>query len=80
MSALKLGNLVLNEDGFLFDSTTGDSFMANPTAVTILRGLQEDRSETEIVRALVERFDVALDDALDDLVDFVARLKAMQLG
>ncbi len=80
MSAPKLGNLVLNEDGFLFDSTTGDSFMANPTAVAILRGLQENRSENEIVRALVERFDVALDDALDDLVDFVARLKTLQLG
>ncbi|MGE0610222.1 MAG: HPr-rel-A system PqqD family peptide chaperone [Pirellulales bacterium] len=79
MSAPKPGNLVFNDDGFLFDSTTGDSFMANPTAVAILRGLQEDRSENEIVRALVERFDVAFDDALDDLTDFMASLKSLQL-
>ena len=78
--AYRVMNLIFNDDGFVFDSATGDSYVANPTGVRILRALQDGRSETEIVGELTQQFVVDAEDARRDLADFISRLKLLQLA
>ena len=75
----KLAQLVLNDEGFMFDPTTGDSFVVNQMAVTILQRFQDGQNETEIAHELVEHYNVSLPDAARDIADFISRLKSMQL-
>jgi PqqD family protein of HPr-rel-A system len=79
MNTHKLAPLTMNDEGFMFDPTTGDSFVVNATAIAILHSLQDGRSESEIVQQLVERFEVTPDTALRDVAEFLSRLKALQL-
>lgn len=75
----KLSHLAMNDEGFMFDPTTGDSFVVNQTAMFIVQSLQDERTENEIAELLVERYDVSRDDALRDIADFTSRLKSLQL-
>ena len=43
----KLPNLAINHDGFVFDPSTGDSYVMNPTGLAILQGLQDGIDETQ---------------------------------
>ena len=79
IAAQRLSHLVMNEDGFVFDPTTADSFVVNASALTILQGLQEGRGELEILDDLTARFCVTLAEARNDLADFLSRLKTFQL-
>ena len=75
----RLSNLTIKDDGFLFDPSTGDTYVANPTALAVLRMLQEGCDETGIVEAMVERYCVAEPEARRDTVDLLGRLKSWQL-
>ncbi|MGC3972561.1 MAG: HPr-rel-A system PqqD family peptide chaperone [Pirellulales bacterium] len=79
-AAERLAQIVFHDDGFLFDPSSGESFVANPTAVEILRGLQDGRNEAAITHDLVERFQVGDEEARRDVVEFLARLKNLQLA
>jgi PqqD family protein of HPr-rel-A system len=75
----RLSHLTLKDDGFLFDPTTGDTYVANSTALFILRALQDGCDESRIVESLVESFDVTEGDARRDAADLLSRLKSWQL-
>jgi PqqD family protein of HPr-rel-A system len=75
----KLNQLALNEEGFVFDPTTGDSFMLNETGLFILERLREEKSDEEIQDSLVETFEVTVEEAERDMSDFQTRLKAIGL-
>jgi hypothetical protein len=75
-----LSNLAMNDEGFVFDPTTGNSFHASQIALVILKGLKEGRNEDEIARLLAEEYEVSLADAKHDVVDFKQRLKALELA
>lgn len=77
--AERLGNLTVKDDGFLFDPTTGDTFVANPTALAVVRTMQEGGDEAAAVAALVAQFDVTESDARRDVADLCVRLKSWQL-
>ncbi len=80
MSALeKLPVLAVNHDGFVFDPTTGDSYVLNPTGLAILQGLQDGIDEGQLASDLSEQFTVSEDSALQDVSDFVTRLRNMRL-
>ena len=66
-TAERLSNLAVNHDGFVFDPSTGDSYVLNQTGLAVLQGLQDGVDETQIARELVEQFDVT-----DDGERFVA--------
>ena len=76
MSILK--RLALNEEGFLFDPTTGDSFLLNTTGVVLLRGVQEGLDEPRLLARLVERFEVDPAQAARDVDDFLVQLRALR--
>jgi PqqD family protein of HPr-rel-A system len=75
----KLKQLALNEEGFVFDPTTGDSFMLNETGLFILERLREEKSDEEIQDSLVDTFEVTVEEAERDFSDFQSRLKAIGL-
>ena len=76
MSILK--RLALNEEGFVFDPTTGDSFLLTATGLVLLRGVQEGLDEARLTARLVERFDVDALQAARDVDDFLVQLRALR--
>ena len=75
----RLSRLALNEEGFVFDPATGDSFLANHCGLFIIRALGEGRGEKDIVRALTEEYDVAAEETERDVADFREQLKALSI-
>jgi PqqD family protein of HPr-rel-A system len=75
----RLANLSVKDDGFLFDPTTGDTFVANPTALAIVRTLQDGGDEAAAVAALVTQYEVTESEARRDVADLCVRLKSWQL-
>jgi PqqD family protein of HPr-rel-A system len=75
----RLLQLSVKDDGFLFDPSTGDTYVANPTALSIVRGLQAGCGEAEVVALVTAEFDVAPAEAHRDAADLLGRLKSWQL-
>ena len=71
----KLQRLAVNDEGFIFDPETGNSYTVNKTGLFIIKLLKEGKSEEEIVKALSGKFDVSEEDARRDLVDFIEQLR-----
>ncbi len=71
----RLCRIALNDEGFIFDPETGNSYTVNKTGLFIIKLLKEGKSEEEIVKALSEKFDVSEEDARRDLVDFIEQLR-----
>ena len=73
----KLKRLALNEEGFIFDPETGNSFVTNQTGLFILKKLREGLSEEEIIKALTEEFEVDETTARGDFYDFEEQLRIL---
>jgi len=71
----KLKHLAINEEGFVFDPTTGNSYVVNPTGLFIIKKLREGLKEEEIVKALTEEFEVDENTARRDFYDFLEQLR-----
>lgn len=71
----KLERLAINDEGFIFDPETGNSYTVNKTGLFIIKLLKEGKTEEEIVKALTERFEVSEDEAKRDLIDFIEQLR-----
>jgi hypothetical protein len=77
--AERLSNLTIKNDGFLFDSTTGDTYVANPTALTMLRWIQDGSDEHQVTEEAVRRFDAGEHEIRRDVADLMSRLRSWQL-
>lgn len=75
-----LARLALNDEGFVFDPQTGDSYQVSETGMFLLREFKEGRHAEEAAIRLTEFFDVPLDEAQRDCVDFLARLRQFNLA
>ena len=75
----KLSNLAINGEGFAFDTTTGQCFLVNRTAQSILEGFRGGKSEAEIARQLTDEYGLPVSQAFRDLADFCARLRTFGL-
>jgi PqqD family protein of HPr-rel-A system len=75
-----LCHLALNDEGFVFDPTTGDSFQVNPTGLRILKALREGSEPAEVARALSETYGIAIAEAERDVEDFRERLRSLGLA
>lgn len=76
----KLSQLAINDEGFIFDPLTGDSFQVSETGLFIISGIREEKTDEDIAKALTEEFEVSAEDAQRDVVDFRGRLKNIGLG
>ncbi len=72
-------HLALNDQGFVFDPTTGDSYVVNPVGLLILEQLRAGESDRAVVAVIEERFGVAPEEARRAADDFIGRLKSFGL-
>ncbi len=70
-----LRKLALNEEGFVFDPETGNSYTVNSTGKLILECLKDGLSEEEILDRIVAEFEVEREEAKRDLMDFLDQLR-----
>lgn len=75
----RIRQLALNDEGFIFNPTTGDSFMTNKTGLFILKALQQGKVFEELVPLLVEKYQISPEDSQEDLGDFQRELERMNL-
>jgi len=75
----KLKRLAINEEGFIFDPETGNSFVVNQTGLFILKKLREGLSEEEVIKALTKEFEVDENTARRDFYDFLEQLRILEL-
>ncbi len=76
----KLSQLALSDEGFAFDPNSGDSFLANSSALLIMKQLREGKSPSEIARAITGKYRVDMEDAARDVADFWLRLRSLGLA
>lgn len=69
----------ISDNGFVFNSRTGDSFNLNPFGLELLKNIEEGKDFDRIKDSILERFDV--DDLTfeKDFYDFCALLKHHQI-
>ncbi len=68
---MKLRRLAINEEGFIFDPETGNSYTVNETGLFILEKLRQGLSSEEIARLLGQEYDISPEEARRDLEDFL---------
>lgn len=73
----QLSRLAINDEGFIFDPATGESYVANETGLLMLRAIQAGKSDDAAAAELTQAYDVSTEDALHDLADFRSRLQAL---
>ena len=72
-------NIALSDTGFVFNPGTGDSFSVNPIGLSILRDLQEGKSENYIKKRVVEEYQTDLETLEKDLYDFLKMIAQFNL-
>lgn len=72
-------NLAINEQGFVFNPTTGDSFNSNAIGAKIIHDLKSGLSISEIKTNIVDAYEVEKSTVEKDLDDFISMLKDYQL-
>lgn len=73
-----LSDLLLNDRGFAFDPTSGETFQLSTTGLAIVRQLQHGADEDAVLAKLVAEFEVDENTARRDIGDFLQSLA--QLG
>ena len=68
---------MLNERGFVFDPSSGESFQLNPTGLACLRALQNGASPEQMVQELVRGWEVDEAAARCDLDAFLWDLQQL---
>ncbi len=71
----QLQDLMLNDRGFAFDPTSGETFQLSTTGLRIVRLLQEGHGHETILEHVIEEFEVEPNTASRDLADFLLSLK-----
>ena len=66
-----LSDLLLNDRGFAFDPSNGETFQLSTTGLRVVRLLQQGVDHEEILGHLVEEFEVDEKTASRDLADFL---------
>lgn len=72
-------NIAVNENGFLFNPATGDSFSANPIGSEIIRLIKDGKSDDEIRCIIIKNYDVVSEVFEKDFYDFVSQLRDFKL-
>ncbi len=75
----RLSRLAINEEGFVFDPQTGESFTVNSSGGIIIKSLAKGSSKEDIAESLVETYNIKLNDAHSDVRDFVDQLRFTRL-
>lgn len=72
-------SVAINDNGFLFDPSTGDSFTTNPVAREIIFMLKQRLDVVEIRSAILQKYDVDELTLEKNLIDFFSMLRHFNL-
>ena len=75
-----LQRLAINNEGFVFDPETGNSYTVNQVGKSIIELLREGVPEDELTEKLLEKFDTTKDSLDRDIPDFLRQLKFFSLN
>ncbi len=79
MNVVNLKQLAMNENGFVFDPSSGYSYTANETGLAILRLLAAGKDKDEIRTTILEDFEVNADNFNSDFDHYTLMLEAFNL-
>lgn len=71
--------IAINDNGFLFDPNTGESYTTNPVAREIIFMMKQNLPESDIRKAIISRYDVDEVTLEKNLIDFMAMLRHYNL-
>ena len=74
------GEVKISDNGFVFNSLTGDSFSLNPSGLELIQLISEGKELEEIRNAFVEKYEVDELTFEKDFYEFCALLKHHQLA
>ena len=77
---MQIGDKIkISDNGFVFNSITGDSFNLNPIGLEMIKMIEENRGFDEIRKSILDKYDI--DDLTfeKDFYDFCAMLKHHQI-
>jgi len=72
-------NVMISNNGFVFDASTGDSFMCNAIGIEIINLLKTGRTEKEIKDTLFVDYIVSEYELDRDVDDFLSMLRRFNL-
>ncbi|HKI77529.1 MAG TPA: PqqD family protein [Ignavibacteriaceae bacterium] len=72
-------NLAISDSGFLFFPSTGETFTVNELGKLIINNLQAEKSSVDIIRHIIELFDIDQQTAERDFEDYLSQLKNYDL-
>ncbi len=72
-------NIAVSDSGFVFNSTTGESFTVNPIGIEIIELLKQDKSIDQINQHLSLRYNADVVTIDKDVNDFLSLLKHYSL-
>jgi PqqD family protein of HPr-rel-A system len=75
MQTATLRELLMNDNGFAFDRTTGYTYTINGAGMEIIRGLKEGDSDEQLVARLLDAYDVDALTARHDIEVFLGQLQ-----
>jgi len=67
--------IAVSESGFVFDSSTGDSFSVNPLGIEIIELVRENKTEDEIKKILLDKYEVSVPVLEKSLSEFLGSLR-----
>ena len=73
-----LSEIMLNDRGFAFDPTTGESFQLSTTGLEIIRALRRAPNREAALTKLIEEFEVDENTARRDFDQFLSSIE--QIG
>jgi PqqD family protein of HPr-rel-A system len=72
-------NIALSESGFIFNSSTGDSYTVNKIASEILELLKSNKSRDEIKERILAQYEIDEKSLEEDLNDFFGHLRQLRI-
>jgi len=72
-------SIAINENGFLFDPSGGESFTTNPVAKEIIFLMKRNLTSEEIKRSILDKYEVDELTLEKNLIDFYAMLRHFNL-
>ena len=74
-----VSKLAVNDQGFIFDPNTGQSYTANAQGRLIIKALDNDLPAEAILDQILELFQVSSQEAERDLEEFMDQLRCLGL-
>ena len=72
-------NIAVSDSGFVFNSTTGESFTVNPIGSEIIELLRQDKTVDQVNQELLIRYNADIVTIEKDVSDFITILKQYSL-